>query len=269
MRKRALLLSLLIHGLFLALALPWLSLASRQERREVVVPIELDFSSPLPPPPKPGKGKVKAPAKAEPKKRREVKKKKNAKPAKKRKTLKKRAPVKRIKRVKEVVEKVKRNLKKEEEKAKGPTKAVKPPERESKKGASATPPFKGELEKEAKSPPSKEPLPLSKSFKEEKREPEFELESYKALVISALRKNKFYPPLARRLGIEGKVLVEIEVNRKGELLSVRALSGNRVLKRGALKLVKRSKLPPLPSSFRGDKLRFRVEIVYKLNEPDF
>jgi len=267
MRKRALLLSFLIHGLFLALALPWLSLASRQERREVVVPIELDFSSPLPPPPKPEKGKVKAPARVEPKKGREVKK--EAKPVKKRKTLKKRAPVKRVKRVKEVVEKVKRNLKKEEEKAKGPTKAVKPPERESKKGASATPPFKGELEKEAKSPPSKEPLPLSKSFKEEKREPEFELESYKALVLSALRKNKFYPPLARRLGIEGKVLVEIEVNKKGELLSVRALSGNRVLKKGALKLVKRSKLPPLPSSFKGDKLKFRVEIVYKLNEPDF
>ncbi|WP_456342200.1 TonB family protein [Thermovibrio sp.] len=95
--------------------------------------------------------------------------------------------------------------------------------------------------------------------------PPFNPEDYKRLVVAVLQKNKFYPPLARRLGIEGVVDVEITFDRSGKPVDVRVLnSPPAILKRAAVKLIRGSSFPPLPDSYRGERLTVKVEIAYRL-----
>ncbi len=92
----------------------------------------------------------------------------------------------------------------------------------------------------------------------------FDLEAYKSKVIEVIEREKFYPPLARRLGIEGEVKVLLTIGRKGELLKVETLSGNRILREATVKILKRCKFPPLPESFKGKEVRLELSICYKL-----
>ncbi|WP_456455410.1 energy transducer TonB [Thermovibrio sp.] len=104
----------------------------------------------------------------------------------------------------------------------------------------------------------------AKPQKEKREEKPFDLNAYKRKVIKIIEKEKFYPPLARRLGIEGKVKVVLVIGRKGELLKAEALSGNRILKKAAVKLLKRCRFPPLPENFKGREVKLELSISYKL-----
>ncbi|RUM40841.1 MAG: hypothetical protein DSY34_04615 [Desulfurobacterium sp.] len=95
---------------------------------------------------------------------------------------------------------------------------------------------------------------------------EFNRESYVSLIIREIERRKFYPPLARRFGIEGKVVVRIVVDRGGKLkeVSVVKSSGNKILDRAALKLIKKCDFPPLPSEYQKETFDVEIPIRYEL-----
>ena len=90
--------------------------------------------------------------------------------------------------------------------------------------------------------------------------------TYISLIIQEIERKKFYPPLARRLGIEGKVVVRIVVDRGGKLkeVSVVKSSGNKILDRAALKLMKKCDFPPLPPEYQKGTFDVEVPIRYEL-----
>ena len=88
-----------------------------------------------------------------------------------------------------------------------------------------------------------------------------EREDYLKLVLREIERNKFYPLIARRMGIEGRVKLKIVIGKGGELLSVLVLlSDSSVLKRAAVKTLKRCHFPPPP----GGKFETELTIRYKL-----
>jgi len=91
-------------------------------------------------------------------------------------------------------------------------------------------------------------------------------EQYLKAVISELEKHKRYPPIARRLGIEGTVTVEFSINKDGKLKYVRiaSSSGSSILDSAAKKLVKSCHFPPLPPDFDHDSFKVKIPIHYKL-----
>jgi len=95
----------------------------------------------------------------------------------------------------------------------------------------------------------------------EKKAAQKEREDYLKLVLQEIEKNKFYPLIARRMGIEGRVKLKIVIGKGGELLSVLVLSSDSsVLKRAAVKTLKRCHFPPPP----GGKFETELTIRYKL-----
>ncbi len=94
----------------------------------------------------------------------------------------------------------------------------------------------------------------------------FNRESYVSLIIQEIERKKFYPPLARRLGIEGKVVVRIVIDREGKLkeVSVVKSSGNKILDRAALKLIKKCNFPPLPPEYQKEIFDVEIPIRYEL-----
>jgi protein TonB len=95
---------------------------------------------------------------------------------------------------------------------------------------------------------------------------EFNRENYISLIVREIERRKFYPPLARRLGMEGKVVVRIVVDRGGKLkeVSVVKSSGNKILDRAALKLIEKCNFPPLPPEYQKGVFDVEVPIRYEL-----
>jgi protein TonB len=95
---------------------------------------------------------------------------------------------------------------------------------------------------------------------------EFNKEKYIAAVIAEIEKNKFYPPIARRMGIEGLVKVTITLSRSGKLKNVKvsSSSGSKLLDRAAVKLIKKCHFPPLPSEYKGQEFTIEIPINYVL-----
>ena len=99
------------------------------------------------------------------------------------------------------------------------------------------------------------------SESEENSVGEKESKDYLKLVLQEVEKNKFYPLIARRMGIEGKVKLKIVIGKCGELLSVSVLSSDsEILKRAAVKTLKKCHFPPPP----GGKFETELTIHYKL-----
>jgi protein TonB len=263
MRSSSLFLSLLIHLLFLLALASWSSSLLKEVKKRpaiVEIPVELSY---LEPPPAPKKREAQPPERKEkkpsPELQKKVVKKDRRKPLKprperrkRRKTVKRELPPKphKVKEVKKAAE-PEGEVKKE-----FPTSANKPlrevsgaplPQKEEPEAKSKALPVSGEAQKPAPKPP------------------QFNPEDYKRLVVAVLEKNKFYPPLARRMGIEGLVEVEITFNRAGEPVSVKVLnSPPGVLKRAAVKLIKKSEFPPLPVYYDKPTLTLKVGILYRL-----
>ncbi len=90
---------------------------------------------------------------------------------------------------------------------------------------------------------------------------EKEREDYLKLVLREVERNKFYPLIARRMGIEGRVKLKIVIGKEGELLSVSVLSSDSpVLKKAAVKTLKKCHFPPPP----GGRFETELTIHYKL-----
>ena len=97
---------------------------------------------------------------------------------------------------------------------------------------------------------------------------DFNKEAYISCVIQEIEKKKFYPLIARRFGMEGKVFVKFLVNREGKVLKTEILksSGKEILDKAALKLIKKCSFPPLPQSFKGEYLEIKVAVNYSLEQ---
>ena len=95
----------------------------------------------------------------------------------------------------------------------------------------------------------------------ERKAAQKEREDYLKLVLQEIEKNKFYPLIARRMGIEGRVKLKIVIGKGGELLSVSVLSSDSsVLEKAAVKTLKKCHFPPPP----GGKFETELTIRYKL-----
>ncbi|GBE01271.1 gram-negative bacterial tonB protein [bacterium BMS3Bbin06] len=91
------------------------------------------------------------------------------------------------------------------------------------------------------------------------------IDRYISTIKDIVKRNIYYPPLARRAGMEGKVMVEMLIMKDGKLedLRVSGTSGSTVLDNAAVRIIKRSQ--PFPSPPR-DWLRVRIPVVFILNE---
>lgn len=262
MRSSSFLLSLLIHALLILAVSSWSSFLLKREKvrpAEVEIPLELSY---LQPPQAPKKEVKPNSSKAqESKKVRAQKELSGGHKVRKRK----------FKRLKRKRPKPKRPLKRSvpqreigKKEAKKGVKRKEAPEAPQKSGVEGTFLNKGFTER--RQTPLRSPL---KEAREGGAPPKprlrFDPNSYKRLVVAVLEKNKFYPPLARRMGIEGVVDLEITFDRQGKPLEVKVLnSPPRILKRAAVELIKKSKFPPLPSVYSGNTLKLKVDIRYKL-----
>ena len=91
---------------------------------------------------------------------------------------------------------------------------------------------------------------------------------YRRSVTSFIRKSKVYPLGARRRGLEGKVVIKIEINSRGKILDVALLrsSGHTSLDESTLKWVKQlDHVPAPPQSLKWKKRFVKILINYQLN----
>ncbi|MDF1880155.1 energy transducer TonB [Sulfurimonas sp. MAG313] len=89
------------------------------------------------------------------------------------------------------------------------------------------------------------------------------LEENLALINTLIKKNLNYPRLAKKRGLEGKVIVSFTLGLEGKVFGVQ-VQGNvsSILKKSAIKTVKRASASfPHPSQI----LALRIPIVYKLH----
>jgi len=87
-------------------------------------------------------------------------------------------------------------------------------------------------------------------------------------VSQKVSRNLRYPSRAQREGLEGRVLVSVRIDRKGELLECELgeSSGARYLDRDALRTVRRAApFGAVPGSIEGRGLEFDVPVVYGLD----
>jgi TonB family protein len=87
---------------------------------------------------------------------------------------------------------------------------------------------------------------------------------YVELVRKSIEENIFYPEVAYAQGIEGLSGVEFEIDSSGKVLNCKIVSGNEILGKATCTAVKRSDIPPLPSSVKAKKVGFQLFVRYSL-----
>jgi protein TonB len=93
-------------------------------------------------------------------------------------------------------------------------------------------------------------------------------QSYMASLRRLLESEKKYPPLARSLGQQGKVVLRFLVARDGRLSQAQVVesSGVPALDRAAIDLIgDLERAPPFPSEMTEEQLVVTVPLVYSLN----
>ncbi|HEX9466336.1 MAG TPA: energy transducer TonB [Alphaproteobacteria bacterium] len=92
--------------------------------------------------------------------------------------------------------------------------------------------------------------------------------AYTATLLTWLNQHKEYPWMARRRGVQGRVILRLAVARSGNVTEARieTSSGAELLDQAAVDMVHRANpLPPLPASFVGDRAEFRVPVEFALS----
>ncbi len=90
---------------------------------------------------------------------------------------------------------------------------------------------------------------------------------YEQLLVAWLEQHKKYPRRAKRLRIEGEAVLRIVIDRFGQTQQVSLVqrSGNRLLDRAALEMVKRANpFPPMPENDSRAQLEFVVPVAFLL-----
>lgn len=84
-----------------------------------------------------------------------------------------------------------------------------------------------------------------------------------ALINALIKKNLFYPRLAKKRGLQGEAMVSFTLSLNGEVLEIEALGDlSSILKKSAIKTIKKASFSfPHPQ----EVLALRIPIVYKLH----
>ena len=93
---------------------------------------------------------------------------------------------------------------------------------------------------------------------------------FSSSVWGRIAKAKYYPPLARKQGWEGKPIVEFRLARNGDLLSssIALSSPYKILNEAALGAVKNAvPYPKFPKALKLDSIRFKLPISFILSGP--
>jgi len=109
---------------------------------------------------------------------------------------------------------------------------------------------------------------VKEEIKEEKKESRVDIEflkkAYFDRVRSEINKHKIYPKRARRRGMQGDVKVCFLISKDGKFLYIKEIKGRKILKKSAIKAIKRSfPLKPENFLFKTD-YEITVTIVYRL-----
>ena len=100
--------------------------------------------------------------------------------------------------------------------------------------------------------------------------PEFDLRAYGQKIYGLVVKHRRYPVVARRLGLEGKVLIQISIQRSGALGDeplVYHTSGEEVLDKEALRMVKvAAPFLPLPDEFEKNSATLVIPVHFRLRD---
>ena len=92
--------------------------------------------------------------------------------------------------------------------------------------------------------------------------------SYQQQLAGWLSKFQFYPATAKKLNIEGTVLVKVSIKSDGTILKsgIEKSSGSDILDQAALQLLDQATpLPAFPDRFEADEITFIAPITYNLN----
>ncbi|MFQ5900359.1 MAG: energy transducer TonB [Thermodesulfobacteriota bacterium] len=93
---------------------------------------------------------------------------------------------------------------------------------------------------------------------------------FRDMILSKIEKAKVYPAMARRMGIEGEVLVGFTLFSDGKIDSVKVMSptgSHRIFKKAAVDTVRKA-APYLPVPFglmKEEGIRLKVKISYRFN----
>lgn len=90
---------------------------------------------------------------------------------------------------------------------------------------------------------------------------------YEQLLVAWLERQKKYPRRAKRMRIEGSGQLRITIDRNGQTqtVSLAQATGNRLLDKAALDMVKRANpFPPMPKGDPRQTMEFIIPVVYAL-----
>ena len=112
--------------------------------------------------------------------------------------------------------------------------------------------------------------PIQAKTVEQKPRAKFDLRAYGKQIHQLVIQHRRYPRAARRLGLEGKVLVKISVQRNGQLAEdpiIYQSSGQNVLDKEALRMVRAATpLLPLPNEFEKDAASLVIPVQFSLRD---
>ncbi len=90
-------------------------------------------------------------------------------------------------------------------------------------------------------------------------------DKYANKIREAIRKNLFYPKMAKRLRIQGVVKVTFVVQKNGNITDIRILnSPKNLLKKGAIKTIESTFLEPIPKELDKNSIDIVMPIEFKL-----
>lgn len=93
---------------------------------------------------------------------------------------------------------------------------------------------------------------------------------YKRQLLAAMNRHKKYPRIAKSRGWQGKVIIQFNLDRNGNILSKTVVqsSGHSALDKAALKMAeKAAPFPKPPSVLQGDSFNIKVPVPFKLKSP--
>ena len=93
------------------------------------------------------------------------------------------------------------------------------------------------------------------------------LKAYLNLILQVLEKHKRYPKAAKRLAMNGKVVLQFVILPDGQVINpqITQSSGHRLFRTAALQALSRvGQMPPFPSDMRRRKLLVEVPISYQI-----
>ena len=90
---------------------------------------------------------------------------------------------------------------------------------------------------------------------------------YNSLLSSIINKHKHYPRMAKALHHEGRVVVQVTLDKEGNLINIEILekASFETLTKAAMETIRNvGKFPPLPVELGKEQLTFKVPVDYKI-----